>query len=133
MGKGSKGQRLRPVPRRTPAPARPAPAPPGPPALANLEWGNSLSLAVSAAMRERRGAPGSPGISSSAPRCPLAAAGRARAAALPEVGALPSSLRLKGSKICKKNPSFVVTTPYATPNADPLGEMEIWDYKHVCM
>lgn len=45
-------------------------------------------------------------------------------------GALPSSLRLKGSKIWKKNPSFMVTT---TPNPDPLGEMEIWDYKHVCM
>lgn len=113
---------------RTPSPARPRPRP-GPPSLANLVWGNFLSLALSAAMSETGGAPGSPrhllfGPAAPARRGGQGSGGRAGG------GALPSSLRLKGSKIWKKNPSFVVTT---APSPDPLGEMEIWDYKHVCV
>lgn len=58
---------------------------------------------------------GSPGIASSAPQRPLAAAGRTGGGCAGG-GALPSSLRVNRSEIWKKNPSFAVT---ATPRPRP--------------
>lgn len=95
-------------------PPHPVPGPlPGP----GLRKPGRGQFARSLCRREGKGgaALGSPGIASSAPLRPLAAAGRAgggRAGG----GALPSSLRLNSSKIWKKNPSFAVT---ATPRPRP--------------